>query len=718
MKKLLLTILLFFCLAPLSHAATIGRPMNSLGLIGYYPLDGATTNWVTGQETDVSGTGNTGQLLGGMSTTSSPVVGKIGQALKFAAPGQYVNLGTGINPTSGITYAAWVKADTWTNSSGENGIVVRNNGAGQYSAMMVNSSGKLAFYAGNGSNASYDGTGANTLSTGKWYYLVFTYDSVNGLVGYVNGVVDSTVGSVGALTSTAITTDIGTDPSLPTTRNFTGTIDDVRIYNRALSATEVKALYTAESARLGTGNNSLKTNLVGYWKYDDGSGTSATDASGNGLTATLSGSPLPSWTTSGKINDALTFNGTTAYTTVTSSSITGVTSTLSLAFWVNIPSFTAGTYHPLIDIYSESPSAREWTVGTKLVTGTQRFGVITSTDGTYQAARDFATNAGITTGTWYFVVFTYDSAVGAKIYVNGSLDTSNAQTGTLFAATGVPMVTMHAANTYGDGSGYSAGTVDEVGFWSRALSASEIAALYNSGVGTHYPFASQTVIGHSNLGNSNGLVGYWTMDGSKTNWSTGQETDASGNGNTGQLIAMSTSTSPTIGKVGQALKFNGSNQEIDMGTPSALNITGNAITVSAWVYPTVSDSNNRGVAGDVNNAVTQGYILYDHAGQPTLAIGNGSTHFESATSLAAINTWQMWTGVYDGSNLYIYVNGQSAGTPVATTGNISSSAADFQIAKNGYTGDVPWFLGSIDDVRVYNRALSASEVQALYNATK
>ena len=63
-------------------------------------------------------------------------------------------------------------------------------------------------------------------------------------------------------------------------------------------------------------------------------------------------------------------------------------------------------------------------------------------------------------------------------------------------------------------------------------------------------------VAHSNtVSLSNGLVGYWSLDGSQTNWTTGKTSDSSGQGNTGQLISMSTSTSPVAGKIGQALNI-------------------------------------------------------------------------------------------------------------------------------------------------------------------
>jgi hypothetical protein len=61
---------------------------------------------------------------------------------------------------------------------------------------------------------------------------------------------------------------------------------------------------------------------------------------------------------------------------------------------------------------------------------------------------------------------------------------------------------------------------------------------------------------------SNGLVAFWPLDRAVTYWDTGTTLDLSGQGNTGHLISMSTSTSPTPGKIGQALKLNGTSGQI------------------------------------------------------------------------------------------------------------------------------------------------------------
>src|SRR5436189_3215358 len=107
--------------------------------------------------------------------------------------------------------------------------------------------------------------------------------------------------------------------------------------------------------------------------------------------------------------------------------------------------------------------------------------------------------------------------------------------------------------------------VDDARVYNRALSAAEVKQLYHLGTAN---------LAHTNtVAVSNGLVGYWPLDGNTTNWTTGIETDISTGGNNGALINMSTTTSPVAGKVGQAIKFDGASSYITQGNPSNLQIS-------------------------------------------------------------------------------------------------------------------------------------------------
>ena len=220
-----------------------------------------------------------------------------------------------------------------------------------------------------------------------------------------------------------------------------------------------------------------------------------------------------------------------------------------------------------------------------------------------------------------------------------------------------------------------------------------------------------------------GLVGYWSM-----NENTGTiATDFSGNGNRGILTGGPTWVD---GKRGKALSFDANDDLVNVGTPTSLNITG-ALTISAWIYPRTFGSvgsSFRGRIVDKENDFATGYAfsLYDPntggVGVPndTFALfinasGGNLNCFGNDNSIV-LNTWQHVAVTLDSSkNCIPYVNGAKATT---TSGFIMGSfpttgSNSFTIGNN--SGNTREFDGSLDEIRIYNRALSADEIKRLYN---
>src|SRR5438874_8400922 len=108
------------------------------------------------------------------------------------------------------------------------------------------------------------------------------------------------------------------------------------------------------------------------------------------------------------------------------------------------------------------------------------------------------------------------------------------------------------------------------------------------------------------------------------------------------------------------------------------------------------------------------YALYANSdtSTPTVIAYIGSEQYSRGTSALALNTWTHLAGTYDGATLRFYVNGAQV-TSRALTGSIVSSTAPLRIGGNSVWGE--YFTGAIDDVRVYNRALSATEIQTDMN---
>ena len=209
--------------------------------------------------------------------------------------------------------------------------------------------------------------------------------------------------------------------------------------------------------------------------------------------------------------------------------------------------------------------------------------------------------------------------------------------------------------------------------------------------------------GNSPLMNLNsGLVGYWTFDGQDTNWATGQTFDRSGNKNTGTMTSMTSSTVPVSGKIGHAFRFDGVNDRINLPTDS---IGTNTVTVCAWIKP----KNTESIGGFVSNA--RFMLINYNFGASLLLSSDGLITFVASAISITPNVWQHICGVRLSSGTgSVYINGSQSGS----SGNTGTPVTGFGlgIGADG-NGDNP-FSGLIDDVRIYNRALSATEVQRLY----
>ncbi len=209
-----------------------------------------------------------------------------------------------------------------------------------------------------------------------------------------------------------------------------------------------------------------------------------------------------------------------------------------------------------------------------------------------------------------------------------------------------------------------------------------------------------------------GLVGYWSLD----EGSGMTAFDGSGNGNNGTWNGTASGTSGyySAGKVGNwAGYFNGSNDYVNAGTSTAYQFTG-PFTISAWVNPS-----GIGVFVSKEDAGGNGYIFADYTSSTVnFCIFNGSTQncegYGGGTNAPPEGAWSFVVAVYNGSSLSYYLNGSFVSLTTTTiVPTVSTGPLVIGLTQRGGFSD---FSGLIDDVRIYNRALSATEIQAIYNA--
>jgi prepilin-type N-terminal cleavage/methylation domain-containing protein len=216
-----------------------------------------------------------------------------------------------------------------------------------------------------------------------------------------------------------------------------------------------------------------------------------------------------------------------------------------------------------------------------------------------------------------------------------------------------------------------------------------------------------------------GLVGYWSFD-----EGTGTIAyDLSGYGNNGTLnnFNFNETSGWTTGKIGKALIFDGSDDWVRVSSSPSLDINKN-ISVFAWV--------NRSRIVDWERVLGKFYWSGYETGSWELDLGQGYLRcnfningiWRSANAPAGTNnatgTWYFVGCVYDGSGIYNYVNGELKATSIAS-GNITTTTYPLAIGvtSNG-TAIQNVIQGIIDEIRIYNRALSDSEIKYLYEATR
>jgi hypothetical protein len=179
---------------------------------------------------DSSGKGNSGTLVNGPTW----VDGKLGKALSFDGVDDYVTTGNdaGLGNTNRITISLWFYAN---NISGLNRNLVSKNPGFQFS---IFSNGQVQNSIHNGTQW-YEFNGA-TITTNNWYYLTMTWDGIACTHKiYINGALTNTFSGACNNMATGGSIRIGSDFG----EHVNGTIDEVRIYNRALTAEEIQALY-------------------------------------------------------------------------------------------------------------------------------------------------------------------------------------------------------------------------------------------------------------------------------------------------------------------------------------------------------------------------------------------------------------------------------------------------------------------------------------------
>jgi subtilisin family serine protease len=181
--------------------------------------------------------------------------------------------------------------------------------------------------------------------------------------------------------------------------------------------------------------------------------------------------------------------------------------------------------------------------------------------------------------------------------------------------------------------------------------------------------------------------------------------DSSGKGNAGTLQnAVRTSN----GKYGSALSFNGSNARVNVPDASSLDLT-SGMTLEAWVKPATLSGWRTALLKEQPGQLVYALYANTDTNRPSAHVFNGADLNTRGTAQLPLNTWTHLAATYDGSALRLYVNGTLASSR-GVSGSMPNSTGALRIGGNAVWGE--YFNGVIDEVRIYNRALTASQIQA------
>jgi len=656
---------------------------NDSSMVLYLPFDEGSGTTAA----DISGNKNTGTING-----ATWVNGVSGKALSFDGVNDWVNLSSKSNFNFGansFAVTAWINFDGLAGDQNILAFYTTINQALQFAW----STNVLTVW---GETSTVLSTSGFSPVLNRWYYVAYVRNGNNWDI-YVNGVSYASVTDTRTLNAPRDDIGIGL---LPTSlQYFDGSIDEVRVYNRSLSASEIQQLYGSytppSNATTGCVNG-----LCAYYNFDEGSGSVAYDGSGKNNSGTIYGATY----VEGKKGSALLFDGINDLVSIPDSANWDFSNRdFTINFWANFKSLDTGK--GAISILDQFYDVRAWVVGYDQLGSTGNKGLYFrySTDGT-NVNKDDAVAWSPAIGSWYQIT-AIRSGSNINFYINGAQIGSdfNAGIDTIYNSNEALWIGCAHTAAGGDASGYCFnGTIDEVSIYNRALSALEIQELYGQ--------TSTNVT----TGCVNGLCAYYNFDeGSGTT-----ANDSSGDGDTGTINGATW----VDGVSGKALSFDGVS-DVTLPDSDLWNLGANNFAITMWVnFRTGTIEQEQYLIG-YNYGENDRNFWAAYQGQ----LDPNKLHFNFATDAVGgqfggisvdwaptAEQWYYFVVVRNGADLKIYINGNQVGSTynIGTTAMWSGSTKGIQIGSGHTTGKKT--DGLIDEVRIYNKALSEQEIQQLY----
>jgi hypothetical protein len=595
---------------------------------------------------DSSPLANNGTYTNGPTLASSTVVPSDGAiSATFDGSNDYVAIPNEANfdLTGAMVVACWINVEDFDLSN--QAIVCKGNSA--WRLAREGTTNFVQFHCTGLTTTKVVSTAS--VNDGQWHHVAGVYTGSQ-LQIYIDGVLNNSVASSGSISTNNYAVEIGRNGEAAG-REFDGSIYNVLVYNGLLPAGFVQQIYAY-------------TGLIGHWKLNETSGTTATDATlivnngtfTNGVLLAATG-PYP-----GAGDKSADFDGSNDYVATTNEYYYDLAGPMSVAAWIKVDTFTDQWQA----IVTKGDTA--WRLTRDNNNSTVRFSCSgLSTSGV-------ASTIAINDGAWHHVVGVYTGSQ-LRMYIDGVLNNSVNSTGVISRNAYNFEI---ARNAEVAGREFD-GKMHDVRIYSVALSASQVASLYGS-------------IGHWKLNQSSGTTA----------------TDFSPHAKHGTVSGTASWTSDCGGEA--AFDFNGSSNYISTTSAAHLQPT-SALTIAAWVK-----GDSWGTAGNVDVVLRKGetdptnYQLAVADGKVALFLDELDSVGVRGNTTLSTGQWHHVAAVWDGATVKIFVNGVLDNTPAARTGTIGTDTRPLYIGGRAGTD---LFDGMIRDVRVYNRALYDAEIKYL-----
>lgn len=608
--------------------------------------------------------------------------GQSGRATTFDGVNDYINCGV-ITAYPSMSIFIRVKGDL----NKDKNIISKYNSTGAQRSWMIwpgtgTGSTMRVIISDDGTRIGHtkDYTSSLTIMDNTWHTIGFTF-SAGTLKLFVDGVEDP---SPTKTTDDAIVTIFNSNQPILIGWNqesgfgyFTGSMSDARIYNRALSQTEIIQLYNSYRPQITQSN--LQKGLVFHQTLD--SITKLKDKTPYSNSSTSANVTVgDSADRHGQLSMATAFNGSTSEVDVVSSaSLESPTSNIAVSIWFKKTGAGTGVTPGII-----SKRTSSWGLIWVLAASNALSSRIYQSDGTAINPTPIT----ILDDVWYHFVLTA-STVDNKVrtYLNGiEQGTGTSYDGTVRAGNDALIIGQQSASFF-------QGVIGDIRIYNRQFTATDVTQLYNS----YRPKLAQSSL-------QKGLIFNQSLD-SITGIK--DKTPNLNNGTAQGGITIGGATD-RHGQANRATAFAGTDDYISLAntfpgiTPSA------TYTMTGWIMKTDSSSS---VVMNISTASANRHGVFFTGNKLGCAYYNGTSYtYATSTNNITLDVWHQFVCINNAGTLSLYVDGAVQTT---TAVGLGLGSGQNYIGYNSNAG--VYFIGSMSDIRIYDRVLTATEITSLYN---